>query len=226
MSDTIFVFEVKNFEGDYYYDPATDKIFPNSKDVDIVNPLIQLMRSETLLSQLLLRNGFKFPIKSFVIFINPEFTLYQAPLNKPIIFPTQIKRFLKKFDVKQSRITSKHKLLAEKLISHHMTESEYSQIPTFEYDQLKKGITCAACNSFLVSVDGRSCVCMECGHRESVTNAVLRSVREFKLLFPERKITTNGIFEWCQVVESRKSIRNILENNLKAAGDNRWTFYK
>ena len=87
MSDTIYVFEVKNFEGDYYYEPATDKIFPKYKDVDIVNPLFQLMRSETLLSQLLLRSGFKLPIKSFVIFINPEFTLYQSPLDKPIYFP-------------------------------------------------------------------------------------------------------------------------------------------
>ena len=54
------------------------------------------------------------------------------------------------FDVTHSRITNKEKLLAEKLISNHMSKSDYSNIPSFDYEQLKKGITCAVCRSFSV----------------------------------------------------------------------------
>ena len=39
--------------------------------------------------------------------------------------------------------------------------------------------------------------CETCGNVENWEVAVLRSVEEFKLLFPGRKITTNRVYEWC-----------------------------
>lgn len=226
-SDCIYVFEVKNFEGEYYYDPASDQLFPKTRNVDVVNPLVQLMRSDTLLRQLFESIGLRFPIKSTVVFVNPQFTLYQAPMDKPFILPTQIERFIKQLSAKPSRMTNKHRAVAEKLISLHMSESPFQQIPKFEYDQLRKGIPCGACGSFNVTVEGRSYVCMECGHRESVTSAVLRCVGEFRLLFPGEKVTTSQVYDWCGgVVESRKRVQRILESNLSAEGKKRGKLYK
>lgn len=184
------------------------------------------MRSETLLRQLLESYGLRFPIKSTIVFVNPQFTLYQAPMDKPFILPTQIERFINQLSAKPSLITNKHRGVADKLMSLHLKESPYMQVPKYEYHQLKKGISCGACNSFMVTVECRSCVCMGCGHRESVTSAVLRSVMEFRMLFPGERVTTSRVYDWCGgVVESRKSIRTILDKNLKSNGDNRWTYY-
>ncbi len=58
-----------------------------------------------------------------------------------------------------------------------------------------------------------------------VPSAVIRSVEEFKLLFPNQKITTKAIHEWCQVVESKKSIKCILEKNFKIIENNRWSYF-
>jgi hypothetical protein len=69
-------------------------------------------------------------------------------------------------------------------------------------------------------------VCDECGFEEKIESAVMRNVEEFRVLFPERKITTNGIQEWCQVVESKKMIARILKKNLMAMGYGQWSFYK
>ncbi len=225
-SDCIHVFEVKNFEGDYYYDAENDKLFPKSRAVEIVNPLAQLMRTETLLRQLLQNLGQGLPIQSAIIFVNPQFMLYHAPMDKPFIFPTQIYRLIEKLNSKQSRITNKHKMIAEKLLSLHMPQSPFTQIPTYEYEHLKKGISCAECCSFLTTVEGRSCVCVGCGHKESVTSAVLRSVGEFRMLFPEKKIITTRIVEWCGVVGSRKRVQRILETNLTTEGKKRGKVYK
>ncbi len=167
MSDTIFLFEVKNYEGDFYYE---ENKFYTKSNIEIVNPLNQLNRAETLLRQLLQVHGFSIPITSSVVFINPEFTLYQAPKDIPFIFPTQINRLLKQLNAKFSKITEKHQLIADKLLSLHVPESEYSKIPTYNYDQLKKGITCYVCDSFSVTVEGRSCVCMNCGYIEEVSS--------------------------------------------------------
>jgi hypothetical protein len=92
IQETIYFFEVKNFEGDYYYE--SDRLYKKSKS-EINNPLNQLNRSESLFRQLLQSLGFNIPILASVVFINPEFTLYQTPLNKPFIFPTQVNRYLK-----------------------------------------------------------------------------------------------------------------------------------
>ena len=222
ISDTIYLFEVKNYEGDYYYE--SDKLYKKPKS-EMINPLHQLSRSESLLRQLLQSLGFNLPIEASVIFINSEFTLYQAPLNKPFIFPTQIKRYLRKLNDHPPKLKERHKILADQLIALHIENSPFTQLPSYEYDQLQKGITCLECHSFSIYVEGKYCVCMECGHKELVPAAVMRSVKEFKLLFPNQKITTNVIHDWCRVVESKKRIKSILEKNFKIIDINRWSYF-
>lgn len=62
------VFEVKNYEGEYYYE--ADKFF-KLPQYEIVNPLHQLGRSESLPRQLLLKYNVNLPIEAFVIFDQP-----------------------------------------------------------------------------------------------------------------------------------------------------------
>ena len=222
LSETIYLFEVKNFEGDYYYE--SDRLYKKPKS-EITNPLTQLNRSESLLRQLLQNLGYNIPINASVIFINPEFTLYQAPLNKPLIFPTQINRFLKNLNTIPSKLNKKHQMLADQLLSLHIKDSPFKLLPSYYYEQLRKGITCAKCSSFSISVVGKICVCNECGYKELISAAVMRCVMEFKLLFPNQKITTKAIHEWCQVIESKKRIKSILEKNFKIIENNRWSYF-
>ncbi|RUQ27456.1 NERD domain-containing protein [Peribacillus cavernae] len=223
FSSTIHFFELKNYDGDYFYEQ--ERLYNKSKS-EINNPLNQLSRSESLLRQLLHNFGFKIPINSSVVFINPEFTLYQAPLNKPFIFPTQVNRYLKNLNTTSSKLDRKHKMLADKLISQHIKDSPFKLLPPYNYDQLQKGITCVECSSFSISVKGRKCVCEDCGHEELVDTAIMRSVDEFKHLFPDQKVATNVIHEWCKVVKSKRGIRRILENNFNKVGVHQWSYYE
>lgn len=221
--ERIFFYEVKNYEGDYYYE--SDKLFKKPK-LEILNPLHQLSRSESLLRQLLLSLGFNLQIDTSVVFINPNFTLYQAPLDKPIIFPTQVTQCMTNLNTIPSRLTERHNKLAGQLLSLHNSDSPYTQIPSYDYNQLKKGITCLKCHSFSVAVEKRTCVCRKCEYKESVTKAVLNSVKEFQVLFPNEKITSNVIQNWCQVVKSKSSIRRILATNFNSVGKQQWTYYE
>ena len=220
---TYSLFEVKNFEGEYVYDA---EYFKTLSGRDIQNPLDQLKRSKLLLSQLLQSLGSKLTVEAYVIFINPQFTLYQTPPDLPFILPTQLDRFMSKLDQKPSLLNQSHKNLADKLISLHQTESPYTQLPMYEYDQIKKGMTCKVCHSFSVSVVGKKVVCKECGCEEMVALAIMRNVEEFKLLFPERKITTNIIQDWCGIVPCKKTISRSLGKNLKIIGKGQWAFYE
>lgn len=133
---------------------------------------------------------------------------------------------MKNFDNTSLKLNNKHRKLAELLVSLHITKSSYTQIPTYHYSQCKKGITCSACDSFSITVEGRNCRCLECGQVELVESAVLRIVEEIKMLFPDMKITTNLVHEWCCVVGSKKRISRILEKNFKIVGVHQWAFYE
>jgi hypothetical protein len=223
FQEAISLFEVKNYEGDFYY--QTERFYTKS-GTEIKNPLLQLERCESLLRQLLQKLGFNIPIEANVVFINPEFTLYQAPLNEPIILPTQLNQLMKKLDKNPSKLNARHRRLADKLVSLHMPESPYTRLPPYHYDRLKKGMFCGPCHSFSISVGERKIVCNDCGCEEGLESAVMRSVEELKLLFPDRRITTNVVHEWCGVVESKKTIGRILKQNYRVMGKKKYTYYE
>lgn len=223
FQETIDLCEVKNYEGDYLY--SNDSFYTLSGK-EIQNPLDQLKRCESLFRQLLQSLGYKIPIEGKLIFINPQFTLYNAPQNQSIIFPTQINRFMKKLNSKPSKLSERHKKLADKLISLHQIESPYKRLRPYEFGQLRKWITCASCYSLLTSVRGKKIVCGVCGREETVESAIMRSVEEIRLLFPDKKITTGGIYEWCGIIPSKTMIWRILKKNMKSIGYGQWTYFE
>jgi len=216
-------YEVKNFEGDFYYE--SDRLYTKSK-TEINNPLTQLNRGVSLFRQMLQSLGINMKIDPSVVFINPAFTLYQTPLDKPFIFPTQLNRHLNNLEKVSTKLSNKHKQLAAQLVSLHCTDSPYKQIPAYTFEGLRKGMMCFKCASFSLAVEGHNCVCGECGYEEKVAEVVMRSVKEFHLLFPEMKINTNVIYEWCGVVESKERIRKILGKNFKKVGVRQWSYFE
>ncbi|MDY0407882.1 nuclease-related domain-containing protein [Paracerasibacillus soli] len=180
----INVYEVKNQEGDFYYE---EEKFYKKPRIETINPLHQLSRSESLLRQLLLSLGYKLQINASVVFVNPNFTLYQAPLDKPIIFPTQLDQYMNHLNAIPSRLTENHKRLADQLLASHITDSPFSKLPSYDYNQLRKGITCSECRSFSALTTKKKYICNTCQHQELLNDAVLRNIKEFRFLFPEKR---------------------------------------
>ncbi|WP_210367320.1 nuclease-related domain-containing protein [Bacillus sp. REN3] len=220
--DTIYAFDAKNYEGEFYYEGGRLKTLAGN---EVKDPLLQLRRSETLMRQMLKSINSNLSLEAYDVFTNPEFTLWQAPLNQPIILPTKINRFMKKINNKHSRLNSNHKKLAEKLMSLNLPESPYIRLPSYEYDQLEKGIHCGTCQFPLRPHKGRTLICENCSTVESTESAVLRAVDEFRLLFPKKKITTSSIHEWCNFIVSRKIIQRILMNYLHLNREGKMSYY-
>ncbi len=213
--NTIYPIDVKNYEGDFYI--SGEKWYPVNGE-EIKNPLPQLYRSESLIRKVSRDLGYNFSIEPYLTFVNPGFYLYQAPMNLPLIFPTQLTRFSDKLNKSAARLNDTHAKLASQLLSLHKKKSSYTNAPPYTYDQLTKGIICSLCHAHFTVFENGKIVCKHCGAFEDVTRAVLRSVEEHIMLFPERKITTNGIQEWCGVVDSKKTIWRILSQNYKLVG--------
>lgn len=218
-----FNINVKNYEGDYYVD---GDYWRTLSGLEIKNPLLQLQRSESLLRQLLHNLGYNMSVESYCIFINPKFHLYQAPMNPQLIFPTQLERFIQKINNQSSQLNDRHSQIANKLISLHIIESPYTRLPSYSYEKLEKGIFCPNCYSLdNYFFKERTLVCNKCGFEEGIESAILRNVEEFILLFPDRKITTKAIQDWCKIIDSDKTIRRILINNYQLMQHGRSSYY-
>lgn len=224
FQNKLLFFEVKNFEGDYYYE--SDKLYTKEQRVQILNPNNQLGRTSSLLQQLLNSHGFNLPIEGYVVFVNPEFTLYQAPIHKPFIYPTQFKRYVRSLNEIPSRMTKKHFELANLLKSLHIQDSSFTHLPKYAYEKLKKGIICKHCHSLTIQLVKRSyCTCQYCGIIEKVDDAVYRSVQELRTLFPNKKLNTNLVHDWCKVVPSKRAIKRILDKYYQLVGVHQWAHY-
>lgn len=221
--EKIYPCEVKNFEGDYEYKFGRLHI---KNGPEIKDPLKQVERSESLLRQYLQKLGYSIPIEPYLVYVNPEFTLYQAPLNDTIIFPTQNNRLMKKFNMLPGKLNERHMKLAQRFVADHILESPYDHIQPYKYGELRNGMTCSLCHSFSVTVGEKIMVCNVCGCEEKIEAAVVRSVEELKLLFPEMKITTRVVYEWCKVLDSKKQIRRILKLNFKTIGLRNYTYFE
>ncbi|CAH2716074.1 hypothetical protein BACCIP111895_03258 [Neobacillus rhizosphaerae] len=220
----IHLLDIKNFQGDCYLE--SDKLYAMKTGREYKNPVDQLKRSTTLFRQLLQNLKQNYLVEASVLFINPEFTLYQAPMDQPIILPTQVNSFLKDLNKTLSKLNDGHKKLAQKLISLHQTKNPFTVLPKYNYDQLQKGVYCKTCKSFLIYIKNNDFVCGKCGGHEKIELAILRNVEEFNLLFPDRKITTHSIYEWCKVDLNKRTFCRILKRNYTAFGNTRETYYK
>ncbi|ADU31976.1 nuclease-related domain-containing protein [Evansella cellulosilytica] len=222
--DSIFLVDVKNYTGDFYFDG--NKFCKRNKNREYKNPLLQLERAESLFRQLLNELGLSFSVKPQLLFINPEFTLYNAKMDQPIIFRSQLKSFITKLQYPSQKLQKRHMHLANQLISYHQEESRYTQLPSYTYGDLKKGIMCKECRGEMVRHNKFKLLCKQCGKKEDSVRAILRSVEEFELLFPTQDIKVSTIYDWCGGIVTEKAIWSAISKKYTLIGKGRNFKYK
>lgn len=220
--DKLYLFEIKNNEGDYSIDGEK---WSSASHLELKNPLLQLKRNESLFRRLLQEQQFSIPSEAYMVFVNPDFHLYHSSPEQPILFLSQLNRFAAKLNKKTLPLKNFHTKLAEKLVSLHLTKSPYTNLPEYRYEQLQKGMICAMCGKFYSVLLKKNCVCFHCGGKEDYKLAVLRNTEEFRMLFPDKSVTVQQIFEWCSIIKHKNTIRNVLRSSYKKAGEGRNTVY-
>lgn len=220
----IHLLDTKYYSGDYYWDNGKLYYLPTGKECK--NPIEQLNRGHLLFKQLIQSHKLNYLVESFAVFVHSEFTLYQAPKDLPIILPTQVNRFLSELNNTKSVLNDGHRKLAQTLIALNQSKNPYEKLPEYSYEQLQKGMFCKKCKTLLFIFERDHFVCGKCGEREKVSEAILRNVEEYKFLFPERKITTSNIQDWCRTGLSHRTLTRVLKKHYLAFGKTSNTYYE
>jgi len=219
---SIYLFEVKNFSGDYYI--RNNNWYARSGNKEINNPFIQLKRSESLLRQLLSSLNISYSIIPYVVFINSEFTLFNASMNLPLLFHSQLRRFFHRDFFQRFPPSETDRKIATLLTKQHKEDVRPDLLPQYTFDELRKGVKCSGCEGFMELATTKTLKCNFCGVFESIDKGVLRAIDEFCLLFPQERITTSTIAEWCNIL-SKRTIRRVLSKFYQRNGNGKATYY-
>jgi hypothetical protein len=221
----IYLFEVKNFEGEFYIEGNR---WYFSSGYEIKNPIPQLERSEALLRPLMQSLGMNLPIEANIIFVNPDFTLFQADRHLPIILPTQINTLLKKLGSVSMKTSGSLIGSAKELALLHSETSPFNDrlIPEYTYESVKKGISCVDCGSLSVCLNGRFLMCERCGAKEDLHIGIMRTLEEYRILFPNRILTVSEANDWCRLDMNRLRMQKILKEHLEMVERGKSTYYR
>lgn len=227
-SKAVLLYEIKNFEGAYTF-KEDKKLYRVASDKPIWNPFTQLEEAETLLQQLLGQLGIQLPIQSYVVFINPKMTLYQAPNHPSLLLASNLEQHLEQVNKNTAALTGQHQALARKLSELSLPDTLYPQdIPDYTFEGLRKGVICVGCGEFVDAIapkKGKYCHCKKCDHREPISETLNRLINEYRRLFPDSIVNTITIYQWCGEVFSMSRIRSHLQKYYSSQGNNRWTQY-
>src|SRR5690606_37890140 len=177
----IYLFDIKNFEGECYIEGNR---WYYSSGFEIKNPILQLQRSESLFTPLIQSLGINLPIDSKIVFVNPNFTLFQASRHLPIILPTQVNSLLKSFGSVSMKSSGHLVKAAKELALLHSDKNPFDkiQIPEYDYESVKKGVSCSGCQALKVQVNGRFLICKSCGAVEKLHIGIMRTIEEYRVL--------------------------------------------
>lgn len=222
--DSIELFEIKNYSGSYTF--SKNKMI-SLKGIEIANPLTQLNRTLSLIRQLMNEWGIDLDVNGHIVFVNNHFTLYVGEPSYPFILPTQIELFLSQLSSQSRHIKQSHQFLADKLLSYSLRELPHQkEHPQYNWDHLKKGLSCKGCGSLNPPRTQRRITCINCQKQESVSAALIRTIDELTLLFPNEKLTTPFVYEWVNASISKDRIGSFLKANFVMKGVSRAIYYE
>lgn len=220
----ILLFEVKNYTGNFQFN---SNHFLTVSGKEIVNPLNKLDETSIKMRHMLNKWNSNLKLDSVLIFVNAAFTLYNAPIDSPIIFPTQIREHFSQMNQSTLPLSKKHHDLADKMLKEHQNESAFQRkFPNYTYDSLTKGLWCTECSSPALVITQRTCSCKTCGYKTSVEGTILRQIEDFKLLFPDLKVTTAVMYNWLNSMIPMTRIQKILLKHYTIRGSTYGSYYE
>lgn len=218
----INIYEIKNYTGPYTF---KDGFIYSESGYAVQDPIAQVKRKQSYLHNLLLNMGHLVELSYYVVFINTDFYLYSLPETAQVIFSGQLHSHFAKLSRGHKKASAKTLVLTDKLITLHEQDYRPSNLPDYTFDQIKKGIYCPKCKGFTYKTTRQFRICSNCHFKEKSAHAIERTLKEFRLLFPDEKLTKMLANEWCGLEWSSNRIKSVLVQNFNLHRTGRSSYY-
>lgn len=220
--NTVYLFEVKNYEGEYYFEEGRF-FFCNGEEYN--SPLKQIEKIELAIRQLLRSWGSNFRIEYYVVFVNPSMGLTQMRRTDPIIMPHQLDRRFSTFRKNAPYATAADRRMGERLVGLHDQSLSFIDIPDYDVTAMGQGMRCRGCNGLDTVIVRRKCLCRTCGRIEPMHTSILDAAKDYRLIHRVNKINVPDIEEFCGGMVSQKSIRTALNKEYDHIAKSNYSYY-
>lgn len=214
LPDRLLMYEVKNWEGNYIWGPEHYQIH----NTRFTSPQLQTQTARAKLGLLTREIGCRLPIENYLLFINPNFMLWDAPSQGNLLLHSHLPAHMEMVDRTGGKLTDEHFRWAKELARRHDPEYRDKKWPIYSYAQLKKGLACPCCGSLRLFLEGYSVCCMACGRKSKITFSILKTIQDYQLLFPGELLTTARMRDWCGGMVPHDSIYRVLKQHYAQSG--------
>ncbi|MFP3508718.1 nuclease-related domain-containing protein [Peribacillus sp. SIMBA_075] len=227
------IIEVKNISGAIYFDPHFNQLIRTieGKETAFPDPIIQVSRQESQLTNWFLKNGFpSLPILSLIVISNPKTIIRTAPGNHKLHYkvihrdalPAKINRM--DHSITDSRFSEKDLKKAVRVMNKHHIDVDFSILERYNLTEkdLIKGVICESCKGNQVLRRHGMWICPQC--QLSSKKAHIPALRDYFYLVGST-ITNRQLRDFLNISSSSSATRILQSLNLTSRGANKGRVY-
>lgn len=214
----IYVFEIKNYKGEFVYKDGFVKI--NNKQKTF-NPIHQTRRNYRNVQEIISEINPNIQVEGATIFtgINNAVFMESEVSDIKIIPRSYLKWYIDqiiKEEQENRRLITNQEAILEKLTSYQIENSFLPEaISKEKMATAKRGIQCAKCHSFHIKVNRFNVEC-RCGYKEDREIATLRAIYDYAVLMFDKPLTRSSLLEFLDGQASKTYLVNNLNKHFPA----------
>lgn len=185
-NDTCYIFEVKKYQFNLCIDDRGFFYYEDGNEFASLNTQVEKQRGEV--RQLLKEIGYPMSIEHFIVFINPDRTVFGLQRKHKVLTRATLKDFL---DQRMKPNRKDYTFLVPGIDERRLKISKHATFYEVNVDFLRKGVFCSACHHRMKRTSRYAYTCFNCNWKISTLDAVKLLIRDLRLLNPEHKINSN-----------------------------------
>ncbi|WP_350300525.1 nuclease-related domain-containing protein [Peribacillus frigoritolerans] len=227
------IIEVKNIAGAIYFDPHFNQLIRTieGKETAFPDPIIQVSRQETQLTNWFLKNGFpSLPILSLIVISNPQTIIRTAPENLELHYkvihrdalPSRIN--LMEHSITDSILGEKDLKKIVRILKKYHIEAASSILERYNLNEedLIKGVICENCKGFPLIRRHGTWLCNQC--QLSSKTAHIQALRDYFYLIGTT-ITNRQLRDFLNISSASSATRILQSLKLTSKGANKGRVY-
>lgn len=182
-NDTCYIFEVKKYNFNIKIDDRGLFFYEEGKEFTSLN--IQIERQKGAIHDLLKDIGYPMTIKHYLVFINPDRTVFGLQRKHSVLTHNTLNHFLENHMRKNREDYSYFVPLID---SRRLPFSKYDQFYDISLKNLAKGVYCEKCDGRMQRVSQRIYQCEDCRISIGTLEAIRQLIEDLKFLNPQFKL--------------------------------------
>ena len=224
----VYIIDAKNYATEYVH--QNQQAFANGKLLS-KSIFIQLERSMEKVNLLFNNLRYNGEIQGKIVFVNPEGLIrLDEPASEVGMNRAEFIHWIKGIARDEQNLPLANILpiaLKERILNEFQIENPYPPVPKSmkEIKQMKRGIKCAKCHSFDITLTMYKVICNQCGHHEVKKKSVVRTLCEYGLIRYREPLTVSECEVFLDGQVSKKYIACTLSKYFRKVNSGRYATY-